>query len=236
MSRSAKTRPAKIALLTAHGQPSAPEGQEQALTQLAQQVSEQLPDWDIRSATLASPGRLEQLMQDGALVYPFFMADGWFTSQVLPKRLQGFHYEQLPSFGQDPALPQLTANVLFQALQAQRTKTLGKPPVLLAAHGSARGPKAAAATELFAKALRPLLPGHQVITCYIEQAPFVADAARDLPADTLCLPFFAQSGNHVIMDLPEALKEADFKGRTLPSLGSSKGIVSLIAQALKAAA
>ena len=206
------------------------------MAQLAQRVSDQLPDWDIRSATLASPGRLEQLMQDGALVYPFFMADGWFTSQVLPKRLKGFDYDQLAPFGQDPTLPQLTADILAQAFQAAPAETAEKPPVLLAAHGSARGPKAAEATELFAQSLRPLLPGHQVVTCYIEQAPFVADAAREMPAGTLCLPFFAQSGNHVTMDLPEALEEAGFRGTTLPALGGSKGIASLIANALQTAA
>ncbi|MEP4038301.1 CbiX/SirB N-terminal domain-containing protein [Pseudophaeobacter sp.] len=227
---------AKTAVLTAHGQPSAPEGQEKALARLAQQVSDLLPGWEIRSATLSSPGRLEQVMQDGALVYPFFMASGWFTSQVLPKRLQGFRYDQLPAFGLDPALPLFTADLLKQAFQPQPSSRVDKPALLLAAHGSARGPKAAEATERFAQVLRPLLPDQDVVTGYIEQAPRIADAAQKLPTGSLCLPFFAQSGNHVTSDLPSALREANFTGETLPTLGSQRGIARLISQALLQAA
>lgn len=228
---------AKIAILTAHGQPSAPAPAEKALAQLAQEVAKLLPDWEIRSATLASPGRLEQVMEDGALIYPFFMASGWFTSQVLPKRLQGFTYQQLPPFGQDPALPQLTAELLQQTIRpapspGADTPAPDKPVVLLTAHGSARGPKAAEATEDFARALRPLLPSLELCTCYIEQPPFVADVAKDLPPGSLCLPFFAQSGNHVTGDIPEALAEAQFTGKTLAALGRDSAIPDLISRAI----
>lgn len=203
---------------------------------LAQQVSDLLPGWEIRSATLSSPGRLEQIMQDGALVYPFFMASGWFTSHVLPKRLQEFNYDQLTAFGLDPALPQLTADLLKQAFQPRPTSRVDKPVLLLAAHGSARGQKAAEATEHFAQILRPLLPEQEVVTGYIEQAPLIADAAKKLPTGSLCLPFFAQSGNHVTSDLPTALRMADFTGKTLPALGSQRGIARLISQSLQQAA
>jgi sirohydrochlorin ferrochelatase len=225
--------PVKAAILTAHGQPSAPEGQEEALARLATEVAGFLPDWDIRSATLSTPGRLEQMMVEDALIYPFFVASGWFTTQVLPKRLQGCRYNQLPPFGQDPALPQLAADLLHQALPPETSR--GKSTILLAAHGSARGPKAAEATERFAVTLRPLLPGQEILTSYIEQPPYIADVARGLPKDSLCLPFFAQSGNHVTSDLPEALQAAAFGGRVLPSLGSSPGVARLISNALTAA-
>ncbi len=227
---------AATAILTAHGQPSAPQAQEAALARLAAEVADLLPAWEIRSATLSSPGLLEQVTQDGALVYPFFVANGWFTTQVLPKRLLGFRYTQLAPFGQDPALPQLAADVLNRELQRQPPMSGDKPALLLAAHGSARGPKAAEATERFASALRALLPNHQLLTSYIEQAPLISDVARDLPDTSLCLPFFAQSGNHVTSDLPNALQEANFKGRTLASLGSAPGVARLIAEALQSAA
>jgi sirohydrochlorin ferrochelatase len=224
----------KIVVLTAHGQPSAPEAPEQALAALAQQVAGFLPDWELRSATLATPARLEHVMADGALVYPFFMASGWFTSQVLPQRLGAFHHRILAPFGQDPNLPQLASEILRHEIKAQAT-TEGadaKPAILLAAHGSARGPKAAEATETFAAALRPLMPDCAISTGYVEQSPTIAEAAAKMPRDGFCLPFFAQSGDHVKEDIPAALLEAEFGGSPLPALGTFPPIAQLISQAI----
>lgn len=233
----------KTVVLVAHGQPSAPNPPEHSLAQLAEQVASFLPGWQVRSATLAQPGRLEQVMQPGALVYPFFMAEGWFTSKVLPKRICHVDHRQLPPFGQDPNLPDLAARLVRQvrATQGQPFEAAsGSDPsapgcLLLAAHGSARGPKAAAATELFATALRPLLPELEVRTAYIEQAPYLADVAANMPSDGLCLPFFAQSGDHVKDDIPEALSSAKFDGTVLPALGTTPEVARLIAKAIQRA-
>ncbi|GAA6197536.1 CbiX/SirB N-terminal domain-containing protein [Pseudophaeobacter arcticus] len=243
----------KTVVLVAHGQPSAPNPPEHSLAQLAEQVASFLPGWQVRSATLAQPGRLEQVMQPGALVYPFFMAEGWFTSKVLPKRICHVDHRQLPPFGQDPNLPELAARLVRQDRAAQgqpfeaaagsasgSASGSGSDPsapgcLLLAAHGSARGPKAAAATELFATALRPLLPELEVRTAYIEQAPYLADVASNMPSDSLCLPFFAQSGDHVKDDIPEALSSAKFDGTVLPALGTTPEVARLIAKAIQRA-
>ncbi|MEP0155260.1 CbiX/SirB N-terminal domain-containing protein [Pseudophaeobacter sp.] len=239
----------KTVVLVAHGQPSAPNPPEHSLAQLAEQVASFLPGWQVRSATLAQPGRLEQVVQPGALVYPFFMAEGWFTGKVLPKRICHVDHRQLPPFGQDPNLPELAARLVRQARTAQgqpfeaasgSASDSGSDPsapgcLLLAAHGSARGPKAAAATELFATALRPLLPELEVRTAYIEQAPYLADVASNMPSDGLCLPFFAQSGDHVKDDIPEALSSAKFDGTVLPALGTTPEVARLIAKAIQRA-
>ncbi len=232
----------KIAVLTSHGQPSDPMPAEASLAEMAHQVAQILPDWEIRSATLATPGRLEQTVENGVLVYPFFMSDGWFTSQVLPRRLAGFQHHLLPPFGKDPALPATTAQIIRQAFAGQafstraKTGTKVKPSLLLAAHGSARGPKAAAATERFAAALRIQLGAFEVITSYIEQPPYLADVATRLSETDLCLPFFAQSGDHVTKDIPAALTKAGFKGQLLTALGTTPPIAELIAQAILRAA
>lgn len=49
------------AIITAHGQPSDPAPQERALAELADAVASLMPEWDIRSATLAMSDRLEQV-------------------------------------------------------------------------------------------------------------------------------------------------------------------------------
>ncbi|MBW3242948.1 cobalamin biosynthesis protein CbiX [Epibacterium sp. DP7N7-1] len=225
----------RIAILSSHGQPSAPPPPEIHLAAVAAAVQDHLPGWDVRSATLSSKGFLEAAMrEDGAVIYPFFMARGWFTGKVLPGRLSGWRYRMATPFGLDPALPDLTVAAIRAEL-AHRGWQPEASEILLAAHGSARGPKAAEAAEAFAAKLRPALPGLRLITGFVEQSPFIAEAARDCGPQTLCLPFFAQSGAHVRHDIPEALAEAGFQGDLLPVLGALPDVPRLIANAIERA-
>ncbi|WP_323783748.1 CbiX/SirB N-terminal domain-containing protein [Leisingera sp.] len=229
------TKTARTAVITAHGQPSDPDPAEAALARLAAEVAAHLPAWDVRSATLATPGRLEQGMAKDTVVYPFFMSQGWFTAKVLPDRLQGRSYRMAAPFGLDAALPALAAGAVRQAAEGQGWP-LAETHLLLAAHGSARGPKAAEAAESFAARLRPLLPRCAVSPGYVEQAPNVESAATALPACSICLPFFAQAGDHVKQDIPQALEAAGFQGLLLPVTGALPGIPALIADGIRAAA
>ncbi|MCB4455233.1 CbiX/SirB N-terminal domain-containing protein [Leisingera sp. McT4-56] len=224
----------RTAVITAHGQPSAPGPAEAELAATAAAVAAHLPGWDVRSATLAAPGRLEEVMEDDAVVYPFFMSRGYFTSKALPARLQGKTCRMAAPFGLDADLPDLAARAVRQASGAKGWP-LQETHLLLAAHGSARGPRAAEAAEAFAASLSPLLPGCSLTLGYVEQDPRIAAAASPLPAQSLCLPFFAQAGDHVKQDLPEALEAAGVGGTVLPVAGALPGVPALIAKAIQAA-
>ncbi|MBY6055463.1 CbiX/SirB N-terminal domain-containing protein [Leisingera daeponensis] len=228
------TRNPQTAVVTAHGQPSAPAPAEADLAATAAAVAAFLPGWDVRSATLAAAGRLEAMMEDGAVVYPFFMSRGYFTGTVLPARLQGRPCRLATPFGLASGLPEVAANAVRRAA-ADRGWTLGALNLMLAAHGSARGPRAAEAAEDFAARLRPLLPGCTLSLGYVEQDPRIKTAAASLPAQSVCLPFFAQAGDHVKQDLPEALEAACFSGIVLPVAGALPGAPALIAASIRAA-
>ena len=224
------TRP--IALITAHGQPSDPNPPEAALARLAAQVQDLLPAWQIRSATLSAPGRFETELTSGAMIYPFFMARGWFVGKVLPRRIGDIPHQMACPFGLDPALPALVAAAI--AHEVTERGWIGQDyDLLLAAHGSARGPKAAKSANDFAKALRPLLPLARVTTGFVEQAPTVETAARGLKDRAICLPFFAQSGDHSRIDIPQSLTTAGFFAPPLQVTGALPGTAALIAQALR---
>lgn len=227
--------PSRIAILVSHGQPSAPPPAEIHLAYIAAQVSDHLSGWEVRSATLSSKGALDFAMADGAVIFPFFMARGYFTARVLPDRLKGWQYRMATPFGLLPDLPEATADLLRRELVA-RNWDAATAQILLAAHGSARGPKAAEAAEAFASALRLALPGPQISTGYVEQNPFIEAAAQPLGPHSLCLPFFAQSGDHVREDIPEALEAGAFPGALLPSLGAVPCAAALIAEAIETAA
>lgn len=138
-------------------------------------------------------------------VVPFFMEQGWFVREAVPRALSGvpgrrLHYH--PPVGTHPDLPALAALRVQHATGADAAQFA----VLLAGHGSARSPgrplalhrhaDAVAATEIFA----------QVRAAFLEEPPFIADALRDwrtLPVAVL--GFFAGDGGHVQEDLPALL-------------------------------
>ncbi len=223
------------ALLIAHGQPSDPAPQEAAMADLAARVQALLPGWKIRGATLAAPGALEAALArlDRPLIFPFFMAEGWFTRTLLPRRLAeagAGHLTPLPAFGATPELPALTARAALEGAKAAGLDP-ASTTLLLAAHGSRVARASAEGAEAMADHLRRTTP-FTVATGFIEEAPFLQDAARGLdPA--LCLPFFALRASHVAEDIPRALATAGFAGPLLPPLGEHPEVPALIAAALR---
>jgi sirohydrochlorin ferrochelatase len=227
------------ALIIAHGSPSAPEGPERVLHGLAQAVALLLPGgWAVRGATLAMPGALAAALGNlpqtqRLLVYPHFMADGWFSSEELPRRLRqagAGGFEVLPAFGLDPAVPRLCLRRAEEAVLSARYAP-GEAALLLAAHGSPSDPRTAVVARAAARylALSPVF--REVRTGFLDQTPFLSDAARiDGPA--ICLPFFASRAGHVAADLPAALAEAGFPGPVLAPIGADAGTPEIIAAAL----
>uniref|UniRef100_UPI0039B9B2E2 sirohydrochlorin chelatase n=1 Tax=Albidovulum sp. TaxID=1872424 RepID=UPI0039B9B2E2 len=131
-------------LIVAHGQPSDPGPPEAEMHALATRVAGHLPGWLVRSATLAEPDALRAALQgaDEPLVFPLFMADGWFIRSLLPRRLSeagapGLRI--LTPFGLLPDTGTLAVTVLAEALASQGW-TAAETVLVLAAHGSGRSP------------------------------------------------------------------------------------------------
>lgn len=223
-------------VIVAHGSPADPVPQEAALAALAARVGAALPGRVVRGATLAAEGALEAALEGLAapLVYPFFMAEGWFTGTALPRRLAGCGAlpgaTQLRPFGTDPDLPALMAAIAHEAAAVARLD-MAQTTLLLAAHGSRVSRTSADTTLAMAKALRATTPFRSVTAGFVEEAPFLADAARGL-GPGICLPFFALRAGHVLTDLPEALAEAGFQGPLLPAVGEHPAAAALIARAI----
>lgn len=232
------TRPA--ALIVAHGQPSDPEPAEAEIAALAAKVQALMPDWHVRSATLAMEGALAARVAEAGprgLVYPLFMAGGWFTRINLPAKLAeagGHGWRVLPPFGEDPAVQDLAVTLAREAVAATGTDPRDAA-LLLAAHGSFRSTAPAdVAARMAWKLWAEAGIGH-VVPAFIDQQPQIATVAAGMPAGAIVLPFFAARGGHVIDDLPEALEEAGFAGTVLPPLGLDPRVPGLIAAALRGA-
>ena len=221
------------AVIVSHGQPGDPAPQQQAIEALAARVARHDPGLPVRGATLALPGALAAACTGDCVVYPMFMAEGWFTATELPRRLAevGAAGARITRpFGTDPALPQLIVKLVHEAAAARGWR-LADTTLLLAAHGSQRSQASFDITEAMARLLAPQFGA--VVTGYVEQAPRIADAAAGL-RQAVCLPMFALEAQHVLEDLPEALDAAGFAGVRLPPLGLAPEVPVLIAAALRA--
>jgi len=248
----------RAALLVAHGSPSAPEVPERAMRALAHAVEAQLgAPWQVIGTTLGAPDGLDEAAEAlrarpgpmSVLVYPHFMADGWFVREEVPRRLAAAgigpatagdatsgadDVRLLAPFGHDPRLPALCRR---RAREAARS--LGRAPgeltLLLAAHGSPRNPRPGELARLLAKAIGRDTPFREVRLGFVDEDPRLAAVAQGA-GPGLCLPLFAGRAHHVDVDLPEALETAGFEGPLLDPVGADAHVPEMIAAALAAAA
>ncbi|WP_116598771.1 sirohydrochlorin chelatase [Primorskyibacter marinus] len=224
------------ALIVAHGSPSDPDGQERALADLAARAAAHLPGWQVSSATLACKGRLEEecARLGTPMIYPFFMAEGYFTRNVLAQKSADLGLTMLPPFGVDPALEDVAETVLRDRLRALGWE-VAETDLLIAAHGSAVSKTSRNSAQRFAKEMMARCGFLSVATGYVEEPPFLADAARGLGAQSICLAHFALRSGHVEVDLPEAFEVARFRGPVLPPMIEWPETPGLIANSLLAA-
>lgn len=222
------------AVIVSHGQPGDPGPQQRAAQDLAAAVAALDPGCEVVGTTLAMPGALAEAADDGSLIYPMFMAEGWFTGRELPRRLAeagAGGARILRPFGTDPALPGLIVATAHRAAAEQGWQP-GDTTLLLTAHGSQRSQASFTITTDIATGIAPHFA--RVVTGFVEQEPFIAEAASGLDR-AVSLPFFALRAEHVLDDLPAALDQAGFDGPRLDPIGLAPEVPAQIAAAIRKA-
>lgn len=222
------------AVILAHGQPSDPDRAAAELEAFAALVARLMPDRQVLAATLAQPGALAHAVATAgqkAQVFPLFMAGGWFTRILIPKRLAEAgapDWQVLEPFGCDPALHDLAATVVTEALADQPA---AQRQALLAAHGSSKSPAPATIAHHVARVIQTRTGIARVEAAFIEQSPTLS-SATGFTTSAVCLPFFAAAGGHVSEDIPMALSQAGFAGKILPPIGQDPRAPALVAAAI----
>ena len=190
-----------------------------------------MPGVAVTSATLAEPGALGRAVAGRAagLVYPMFMAGGWFTRVQIPAKLAEVGattgaggWQVLEPFGCDPAVHDLCVSLAREAAAEE---------LVLAAHGSGRSSVLSDIARHVAGRIGDEAGIGRVAVGFIDQVPQLSSLTGFGPR-AVCLPFFAAEGDHVTDDLPQALTMAGFKGRILAPIGHDPRVPGIAAAAI----
>ncbi len=184
----------------------------------------------LAEAEAASPDRI--------VVYPMFMADGYFTNKVLPERIAAAGlaapWQITAPLGLDPRLPALA---LFEALSTAARAQLdaAKCRLLLVGHGSELGPASANATRRAAEAIASHGRFATIETAFLEEAPFIDASLVAGTRTTIVSGFFSGDGLHAAEDVPNAITASGQPAIYAGPIGRSVELPRLIRQTIEGA-
>jgi sirohydrochlorin ferrochelatase len=173
------------------------------------------------------------------VVYPMFMAEGYFTRKVLTQRLAALEIpvdvHVLPPLGADPRLPDvIRADALAAAARAGVEAETAR--LLIVGHGSKIGPASAEATRAVALAVERAGGFGRVETAFLEEPEFLEDALRRDPASpTIVSGFFSGDGLHAAEDVPDAIAETGAAAVYAGSIAKSDHVTAMIRTAISSA-
>lgn len=171
------------------------------------------------------------------VIYPFFMADGFFVRTRLAERVSAANlqvrWEILPPLGIDPGLPGIILNRALAAAAdagfAPATTTL-----IVAGHGSKLGPASADATRAAAEAIADAAVFGAVTTAFLEEPPSIEEALRAARSPVVVSGFFSGEGMHAVDDVPYALANSRTRAIYAGPIGPDPAISELILRRLSA--
>ena len=212
----------------------------------AAQAAEALPGIAVAAGVLSGDPALETALADVAartsgpiLLYPFFMATGYFVNVKIPKRLADAgvagRCRILPVFGLEGPLPVIIRDKALSAADEIATPA-EHCRLLLVGHGSKVARASAEATEAVAACLREMGGFARVETAFLEEAPFLDDVVQSDTRPTVVVGFFNGDGLHAAEDVPQAVGRFDGPITYTGPVGAFPEVSQLIARSIAGAA
>lgn len=168
---------------------------------------------------------------DRVLIYPFFMADGFFVRTRLAERVRAMAipvpYTVSQPLGLAPALPAL---MLRQAQAAARQAGLSQDQsdLLIVGHGSQLGPASADATRAAAEQVARLGTFRAVSTAFLEEPPSVEEALSLATQPVVVSGFFSEEGLHAGEDVPDAITKSGARAIYAGAIGGDASVCEVI--------
>lgn len=180
---------------------------------------------------------LEGLTAERIIIYPLFAASGYFTRDRLVHLIDEANdgsrqVRILPPLGLDPGLPELVTAVVKRT-----TREHGFQPercdAILLAHGSRRNSASREATEQIAREVERRAVFRQVRTAFLEEKPFLRDAAASTAGPAVVVGLFSGEGMHGASDAPRLTTELGRDDVVFAGvIGSAAGIEDLVARSV----
>lgn len=165
------------------------------------------------------------------VVYPMFMADGYFNKTVLPQRLGALKplesFRILPPLGVDARLPAFILDHALTTAKQHRVNPI-TTRLLIVGHGSQLGPASSISTHTITSFIAQKGIFSCVETAFLEEAEFLEDALQRCPSLTIVLGFFSGDGMHAGDDVPEMISKTGGHAIYAGSIGSLPELAAFI--------
>jgi sirohydrochlorin cobaltochelatase len=168
---------------------------------------------------------LAEISAPRVFIVPFFISEGWFSTEVIPTEL-GFSFpDNLKLKTQNSELHYcrpvgshdlMTTVILARAKEMAEQFPFPRAPkpadttLLIAGHGTERNANSRKAVERQVELIRALNAYAEVGAVFMEEAPFIKGCWQNVKTkNIIVVPFFISDGLHVVEDIPGLLGEPE---------------------------
>ncbi|MGF1462843.1 MAG: sirohydrochlorin chelatase [Maricaulaceae bacterium] len=185
-----------------------------SLKRAARRGADALAPVHVRAAILSEPETVaDALAGDWArlVVYPWFLSDGFFVTDKLPKAIADAwprgrpgRPDITPPLGFDPALPDVISDAAAQVVSSDT----GALNMVLIAHGSARSNRSELSARGLVQAIAKRNRFRTVSVGFLEQEPFAEAVVRQTPGPMVLVGLFLGAGLHGGEDFARLVAQA----------------------------
>ena len=168
---------------------------------------------------------LAEITAPRVFIVPFFISEGYFSTEIIPKEL-GFQFpNNLKLTIQNSELHYcrpigshdlMTTVILARAKEMAEQFPFPRAPkpadttLLIAGHGTGRNANSRKAIERQAELIRALKVFADVGAVFMEEAPFIKGCWQNVQTkNIIVVPFFISDGLHAVEDIPVLLGEPE---------------------------
>lgn len=169
------------------------------------------------------------------VIYPYFMADGFFVNTRLRQRIEAaalaLPWHLLPPLGLDEDLPDLMRRSAGSTAQAAHFAHAAAD-LLVVGHGSKLGPASSDATRVVAAHLTRIAGFRSVHTAFLEEPPSLQTALQSAHEPIVVSGFFSGDGLHAGEDVPQAIAASRRRAVYAGPIGRDPAVADLILKRL----
>lgn len=186
---------------------------------------------------------LDHIVEEEVVIVLDFLAEGYFTKQVIPKLLKlsdrSSHIYVSHPVGLNPIMQNIMAEVAHASLGDWKAE---ETALLLVGHGSTKNSQSKRTMLYHMEQLKAATGFKQIADLWLEEAPFVTEWESVTPHEqVIAIPFLLSDGQHGGWDIPEEFgiekgvgvhgvthQLAGRQVRLLPALGAAESFADAI--------